>query len=188
MNEQITQLAERLLHRGLEGLAERERRILTRIAKKAHISRDVNRDYDEQMTFGERLADKVAEFGGSWTFIVLFAGFLAVWALVNTIVLVTRPFDPYPFVFLNLILSMLAAIQAPIIMMSQNRQSAKDRLAAAHDYEVNLKAELDIMRLHEKLDDMRSQQLTQLIDQQTQQICLLSALIERAQGSTTHSD
>ncbi len=177
MNEQIKHLAERLLHRGLEGLSERERRILSRIAKHTHISRDVNRDYDEQMTFGERLADRVAEFGGSWTFILLFAGFLIAWAVINTIVLVSDAFDPYPFVFLNLILSMLAAVQAPIIMMSQNRQSVKDRLAATHDYEVNLKAELEIMRLHEKLDDLRADLMAQLIARQEQQIQLLTNLI-----------
>ena len=179
MNEQIKHLAERLLHSGLDGLAERERHVLSRIAERVHISRDVNQTFDEQMTVGERLADKVAEFGGSWTFILLFAGFLVVWAIVNTIVLVSSAFDPYPFVFLNLILSMLAAVQAPIIMMSQNRQATKDRLAAAHDYEVNLKAELEIMRLHEKLDEVRSQQLAKVIQQQEEQNRTLAGLLER---------
>lgn len=179
MNEQVTHLAERLLHRGLDGLAERERRVLARIAEHSHISRDINRDHDQQMTLGERLADKVAEFGGSWTFILIFAGFMVIWALINTVVLVVgKPFDPYPFVFLNLILSMLAAIQAPIIMMSQNRQADKDRLAAAHDYEVNLKAELEIMRLHEKLDAVRVEQLAKLIELQQEQNQFLAQLAE----------
>ena len=186
MNEQVTHLAERLLHRGLNGLAERERRVLTRIAERAHISRDINRVHDEQMTYGERLADKVAEFGGSWTFILLFAGLLVLWTILNTVILVASDvFDPYPFVFLNLILSMLAAVQAPIIMMSQNRQSDKDRLAAAHDYEVNLKAELEIMRLHEKLDAVRVEQLAKLIEQQQEQNRLLATLVERLSEQPT---
>jgi uncharacterized membrane protein len=104
-------------------------------------------------TFGQRLADRVAQFGGSWTFIMIFGGVLGVWGLLNGFLLM-RPerFDPYPFVFLNLILSMLAAIQAPIIMMSQNRQSEKDRIAAISDYQVNLKAEIEILELHQKVD------------------------------------
>ncbi|WP_295536185.1 DUF1003 domain-containing protein [uncultured Thioclava sp.] len=104
-------------------------------------------------TFGQRLADRVAQFGGSWTFILIFGAVLGVWVLLNGFLLM-RPvrFDPYPFVFLNLILSMLAAIQAPIIMMSQNRQSEKDRIAAISDYQVNLKAEIEILELHQKID------------------------------------
>jgi uncharacterized membrane protein len=117
-------------------------------------SRDVGDIVDEQATFGERLSDKVAAVGGSWKFIMVFAAVLLGWMLLNSQILgkLGTPFDPYPFIFLNLMLSTLAAIQAPIIMMSQNRQSAKDRIAAAHDYEVNLRAELEILRLHAKID------------------------------------
>jgi uncharacterized membrane protein len=113
---------------------------------------DVNRIFDERLTFGERLADKVAAIGGSWGFIVGFGLFLIAWAVLNTIVLATRAFDPFPFIFLNLMLSMLAALQAPIIMMSQNRQAAKDRLEARLDYETNLRSEAEIAALHEKID------------------------------------
>lgn len=114
--------------------------------------RDVNEVFDERLTLGERLADRVAAIGGSWTFIVGFGLFLAIWAVLNTIVLVRHPFDPFPFIFLNLMLSMLAALQAPIIMMSQNRQAAKDRLEARLDYETNLRSEAEIASLHEKID------------------------------------
>ena len=159
-NRDIRYLAEHLLYTDLSGLNRRELSHLMRISKKLQATpgREVSQE-ESRLTFGERLADKVAEFGGSWMFIMLFGGFLAAWALLNTAVLHSRAFDPYPYVFLNLILSMVAALQAPVIMMSQNRQAARDREVAAHDYEVNLKAELEIMSLHEKLDDLRQRQL-----------------------------
>ncbi len=150
--------------------------ILRHLAERTVISRDVRHELKAKETTGEWLADKVAEFGGSWTFISMFAVFLVFWALLNTIVLATGALDPYPFIFLNLLLSMLAAIQAPIIMMSQNRQSTKDRAAAQHDYEVNLKAELEIMALHEKLDQMRAEHLTQLLARQEEQMKMLAEL------------
>jgi len=115
-----------------------------------------NEEMDERLTFGERIADAVSRFGGSWTFIMLFFFFLLAWAAVNTTWILRHPPDPYPFIFLNLMLSMLAAIQAPIIMMSQNRQSMHDRLRADLDYEVNVKAELAIRQLHRKLDELRA--------------------------------
>ena len=121
---------------------------------------------------------RVAEFGGSWTFISLFGAVLAVWALINTVVLIFGAFDPFPFIFLNLMLSMLAAVQAPIILMSQNRQAAKDRLTAQHDYEVNLKAELEIMALHDKFDQMRNEQLAQMLAKHEEQIKLLTDLVK----------
>lgn len=129
--------------------------VLERILARQPIARDAGDVADEQATFGDRLADRVAAIGGSWTFIILFAVVLFVWMLLNSDVLSRwgMAFDPYPFIFLNLMLSTLAAIQAPVIMMSQNRQSAKDRLAASLDYEVNLRTELEILRLHEKLDE-----------------------------------
>ncbi len=158
MDDRVRELAERLLRSGYDDLPEREQRVLRRIAARAAISRNVNETFHERLTYGQRVADRVATFGGSWTFIFLFAGVIIAWVAVNGW-LVTQPKDPYPFVFLNLILSMLAAVQAPVIMMSQNRQAAKDRAIAAHDYEVNLKAELEIMSLHEKLDDLRQREL-----------------------------
>jgi uncharacterized membrane protein len=131
------------------------------------------------MTFGQKLADKVASFGGSWTFISIFAAVLVVWILLNSLILVrlgSGAFDPYPYILLNLFLSMLAAIQAPIILMSQNRQAYKDRMSAEHDYEVNLKAELEIMTLHEKIDLLRESQWGELISIQQEQLDLLGRL------------
>jgi uncharacterized membrane protein len=152
MNSEIRFLAQHLLHAGLGPLSERDRRVIARIARRVRGAPNVNREFDKTLTFGERLADKVAAVGGSWSFIIGFCLFLAAWAVLNAVVLVQTAFDPYPFIFLNLLLSMLAALQAPIIMMSQNRQAAKDRLAAALDYEVNVKAEAAIAELHDKVD------------------------------------
>jgi uncharacterized membrane protein len=152
MNAEIRFLAQQLLHAGLGPLSERDRRLIARVARRMRTAPDVNREFEQNLTFGDRLADKVATVGGSWSFVVGFFAFLVVWAVVNGIVLVQTSFDPYPFIFLNLLLSMLAALQAPIIMMSQNRQAAKDRLAAALDYEVNVKAEAAIGELHDKVD------------------------------------
>ena len=138
-------------------MCERDRRVIARVARRVHTARDVNQLFEQNLGVGDRLADKVAVVAGSWTFILGFCGFSGMGAAQCR-----RPrqsaFDPYPFVFLNLLLSMLAALQAPIIMMSQNRQAAKDRLAAALDYEVNVKAESAIAELHDKVD-----QLTQLV-------------------------
>jgi uncharacterized membrane protein len=176
----LRELAERLLKTGYDDLPEREQRVLRRMAKRIVISENVNERFHEKLTFGQRLADQVAAFGGSWTFIIIFAVILAAWVLVNTWILPNRDiFDPYPFIFLNLILSMLAAIQAPVIMMSQNRQTSKDRLAAANDYEVNLKAELEIMNLHEKIDDLRMRQFETLLNQQNEQILQMRTLMDK---------
>lgn len=133
-------------------------------------------------TLGQRLADRIAVFGGSWTFILLFLAFLLAWAVLNTEILGPRnqAFDPYPYIFLNLFLSMLAALQAPVIMMSQNRQSERDRRHAANDYAVNLKAEIEIRELHEKLDTLRERDWAALAAQQQQQIEMLTHLVERS--------
>jgi uncharacterized membrane protein len=156
MTSEIRYLAQQLLHAGLAPLSERDARVIARVAKRVHTARDVNKVFDQRLTVGQRLADQVAVVGGSWGFIVGFGVFLAIWVALNAVLLVERAFDPYPFVFLNLLLSMLAALQAPIIMMSQNRQAAKDRLAAALDYEVNVKVELSIAHLHDKIDVLRA--------------------------------
>ncbi len=183
MDQNVKGLAERLLQTGYDDLPEREQRILRRIAKRVAITENVNERFREELSLGQRLADKVAAFGGSWTFISLFMVILLAWVALNSWVLAANEvIDPYPFVFLNLILSMLAAIQAPVIMMSQNRQTAKDRLVASHDYEVNLKAELEIMSLHEKLDDLRQHQLETILRQQTEQITDLRNLVRRLDG------
>lgn len=173
--------AHALFARGSAELGAIERFVLDRFTRRELVSRDVNQAFAGGLSFGQRLADNVARFGGSWTFILLFAGALLAWTAANTLVL-KRPFDPYPFIFLNLLLSMLAAIQAPVIMMSQNRQATKDRLDAAHDYEVNLKAEIEIMALHEKLDGLRSEQIAQLLAKQQEQLALLADLLVAARN------
>jgi uncharacterized membrane protein len=149
-----TDLARRLLGKEDAALDEEERNVLEDIALGTPTTRDAADVADERATFGDRLADRVAAIGGSWGFIIAFSAVLLGWMLLNSDVLshFGLVFDPYPYIFLNLMLSTLAAIQAPVIMMSQNRQSAKDRVAASLDYETNLRAELDILRLHHKLD------------------------------------
>ncbi|WP_260582992.1 DUF1003 domain-containing protein [Sphingopyxis sp. PET50] len=150
----LSDLALRLLGRPYADLDPEEGRVLQAIAARAPTSRDAADLDDARASFGDRLADRVAAVGGSWGFIIVFALVLLAWMLLNSEVLqhFGLAFDPYPFIFLNLMLSTLAAVQAPIIMMSQNRASAKDRLAASLDYEINLRAELEIMRLHHKID------------------------------------
>jgi len=136
MDQNVKDLAEHLLKAGYKDLPDREQRVLRRIAQRVAISANVNEEFHQRLTSGQRLADRVAAFGGSWIFIILFGLVLAAWVLVYTWLLPRGDvFDPYPFVFLNLVLSMLAAVQAPVIMMSQNRQTSKDRLAAANGYE-----------------------------------------------------
>ncbi len=165
-HDAVRLLAKRILEIGYDDLPPRERHVIERVARRIAVSRDVSASFEENRSFGERLADRIAAFGGSWTFILLFMGAVVLWIVVNTVLLLRaggQPFDPYPFILLNLFLSLVAAIQAPIIMMSQNRQAAKDRLQAGHDYEVNLKAEIEIMALHEKMDELRQKDLKELI-------------------------
>ncbi len=140
------------------------------------LSFDIESKFEGKWTFGERMADKIASFGGSWAFLISFAIFLLIWIGLNSFVFLSHPLDPYPFIFLNLILSCLAAIQAPIIMMSQNRQEAKDRIRSQHDYQINLKAELEIRHLHEKVDHLLSNQWNRLVQIQELQLELLSEL------------
>jgi uncharacterized membrane protein len=144
------------------------------IAERRTISRSLPQ-MDDDATIGQRAADAVARFGGSWAFIGVFALVLAAWVLLNSWLLLRdghKPFDPFPYILLNLMLSMLAAIQAPVILMSQNRQGEKDRLTALHDYEVNLKAELEIMALHKKMDEFK----VHLLEVQQEQLRLLNSL------------
>ena len=160
-------------------LSRREQLLIQRILQGKHVARNTNKEFDEKLTFGQRLADQVASFGGSWTFIMIFASILLSWIILNSLILarMNSAFDPYPYILLNLFLSMLASIQAPIIMMSQKRQAAKDRLDAAHDYEVNMKAELEIADLHKKMDELREKQWLDLIEMQQEQIRLLTQLV-----------
>src|SRR5256714_1378864 len=165
----------------LDDLPEVETRVVQHLGERRHISRDTNLEFEKKLTLGQRLADRVAAFGGSWTFIIIFAAILLSWVLLNTFILTrySASFDPYPYILLNLFLSMLAAIQAPIILMSQNRQSEKDRVNAEHDYEVNLKAELEIMLLHDKLDLLREEQWRELLGLQSEQLKLLKGLAQQ---------
>src|SRR5437870_4988918 len=140
------------------------------------LSSDISKQFEKKLTFGERLSDHIASFGGSWRFIILFGAVLFGWIILNAIILLNRSFDPYPFILLNLILSCLAAIQAPIIMMSQNRAEARDRLRAENDYKVNLKAELEIRHLHEKIDHLLRRQYNRLFEIQQIQIELLEEI------------
>jgi uncharacterized membrane protein len=140
------------------------------------LSNDLSKQFEKKLTFGERLSDRIAEFGGSWKFLITFGAVLLIWIVVNGVLVVTHAFDPYPFILLNLILSCLAAVQAPIIMMSQNRAEARDRLRAENDYKVNLKAELEIRHLHEKLDHLLRRQYNRLFEIQQIQIELLEEI------------
>jgi len=146
------------------------------------LSSDISKQFETKLTFGERLSDRIASFGGSWRFISLFGGVLFGWIILNGIFLLNRGFDPYPFILLNLILSCLAAIQAPIIMMSQNRSEARDRLRAENDYKVNLKAELEIRHLHEKIDHLLRRQYNRLFEIQQIQIELLEEIGRKGKG------
>src|SRR5438552_6202430 len=140
------------------------------------LSSDLSKQFERKLTFGERLSDHIAEFGGSWKFLISFGAVLVIWIAINGVILATHAFDPFPFILLNLILSCLAAVQAPIIMMSQNRAEARDRLRAENDYKVNLKAELEIRHLHEKIDHLLRRQYNRLFEIQQIQIELLEEI------------
>ena len=185
MNKHLLDFAKKRFKGSLDALPEREHRVVQHFSDRLHISHDTNLEFEKKLTFGQRLADKVAAFGGSWTFIIIFAAILLSWVALNTLILARHntSFDPYPYILLNLFLSMLAAVQAPVILMSQNRQGVKDRLDAAHDYEVNLKAELEILSLHEKIDELRELKWTELITMQQEQLGLLTQLMEERAGA-----
>lgn len=157
-------------------LSSLEQQVLRSLREQEILSTNVDAEAEQRWSFGERLADRIASFGGSWAFLICFGMFLLLWIFMNSLVLLWRPVDPYPFIFLNLVLSCLAAVQAPVIMMSQNRQEAKDRIRSEHDYQVNLKAELEIRHLHEKLDHLLSHQWERLVQIQQLQLDLLADL------------
>jgi uncharacterized membrane protein len=153
--ERLLEFIDKHPHAAMDLLTAVGRRLrLTDELLRTQVSRNVNEEEQEMMTLGERVADKVASFGGSWTFIGIFGGVMLVWVLLNTAALFRNHFDPYPYILLNLFLSMTAAVQAPVIMMSQNRQSAKDRLRTEMDYQVNLKAEMEVAHMHRKIDHL----------------------------------
>jgi uncharacterized membrane protein len=179
MNQKEIELSEKLFRTKYDQLGKQQKHVAHHLATRTPIARNIAQDFSEQLTFGQRLADTVATFGGSWTFISIFAVVLFIWIFLNSFILIryNESFDPYPYILLNLFLSMIAAIQAPIILMSQNRQAYKDRLNAEHDYEVNLKAELEILSLHEKIDLLKDKQWLELISMQQEQLRLLSQLV-----------
>lgn len=152
--------------------------VMFAIKNNSILSENIQDNYEEKLTTGQKLADKIALFGGSWAFIITFFSFILIWMIINIWILATKPFDPFPFILLNLILSCLAAIQAPIIMMSQNRQEQKDRIRAEHDYKINLKAELEIKLLSEKMDHILVHQNKKLLEIQEVQIDYLEDLMK----------
>lgn len=158
-------------------LAAIDRDVMEAIKNNSILSENIQDEIEGQLTTGQKLADKIAEFGGSWTFIITFFSFILIWIVVNIWFLATQPFDPFPFILLNLILSCLAAIQAPIIMMSQNRQEQKDRQRGEHDYKINLKAELEIKLLSEKIDHLLVHQNKKLLEIQEVQTDYLEDLM-----------
>ena len=160
-------------------LSNLKREVLHSLEEHETAALESDNEHEQNWTFGERLADKVASFGGSWTFLICFGIFLFIWISINSFALFWRPVDPYPFIFLNLVLSSLTALQAPFIMMSQNRQEAKDRARAEHDYQVNLKAELEIRHLHEKVDHLLTHQWGRLVKIQELELEILADLSAR---------
>jgi uncharacterized membrane protein len=159
-----------------------EQAVVDSMKKEELIARNVSKEFATKLTMGDRISDRVAAIGGSWAFIIGFGVVLVVWITINSIALLTRPFDPFPFILLNLVLSCVAAIQAPVIMMSQNRQEAKDRLRSEHDYQVNLKAEIEIRLLHVKLDQLLTHQWQRLLEIQQLQMELMEDTAKRSEG------
>jgi uncharacterized membrane protein len=163
----------------LDELTGLQKTVLTSLSEKTILSDKLDTDPNQKLTFGQRIADKVAKFGGSWTFIISFGIFILIWISTNVLWLVNKGFDPYPFILLNLILSCIAALQAPVIMMSQNRQEEKDRERAKKDYMINLKSELEIRTLHEKLDHLMIHQQQELLEIQKVQIEMMSDILKQ---------
>ena len=176
MNDYREKYISEFLNKKLGNLTEVEKQVIQSVSKNTMISTEVEED-EQEITFGQKLANKVAEFGGSWGFIIFFMTFLVAWILLNVFWLSHHGFDPYPFILLNLILSCIAAIQAPVIMMSQNRQEEKDRERAKKDYKINLKSELEIRELHEKIDHLIIHYQQDLLEIQKTQIDLLENIL-----------
>lgn len=179
LNRYRAEHVRRLLEEERGELSSLEEQVIRSLREQESISSNINEQFESELTLGERLSDDLAGFGGSWKFLSLFGFALAGWMIVNTVILVQRPFDPYPFILLNLVLSCLAAIQAPIIMMSQKRQESKDRLRSEHDYRVNLKAELEIRLLHTKIDQLSTHQWQRLLEIQELQVELMEDMASR---------
>ena len=160
-------------------LSELEKTVLNSVTNNNTLTDKIDNDDKQTLTIGQRVADKVASFGGSWTFIISFGVFIAIWIFINIFWLINKGFDPYPFILLNLILSCLASLQAPVIMMSQNRQEEKDRERAKKDYMINLKSELEIRTLHEKIDHFIMDQQQELLELQKVQIEMMNDILKQ---------
>jgi uncharacterized membrane protein len=179
LGESRKEYVKEVLQEELGELSTLDDEVIESLRQHEILSSDIGRQFDKKLTFGERLSDQIASFGGSWRFIILFGVILWIWIIVNAAFLAGRAFDPYPFILMNLILSCLAALQAPVIMMSQNRSEARDRLRAENDYKINLKAELEIRHLHEKIDHLLRRQYNRLFEIQQIQIELLEELARK---------
>ena len=181
MMQRPDDVPQKILGLSYRALDERAKKVARHVTGRTPIARNIAKEFDKNATLGQRAADAVATFGGSWVFLIIFAAIMLVWVVLNSLLLVRyqKTFDPYPYILLNLFLSMLAAVQAPIILMSQNRHAERDRINAEHDYEVNLKAELEIMLLHEKVDLLREGQWGELLELQKEQLKLLEHLLEK---------
>ena len=179
LNHFRSELVQDILEEEKGELSELELNVINSFKQQELLSKDVNTEFNKNFTLGQKIADKVAAFGGSWRFIIIFGCVIFIWISINSVLLLLRPFDPFPFILLNLILSCIAAIQAPVIMMSQNRQEAKDRLRGEHDYEINLKAELEIRHLSEKMDHLLSHQWQRLLEIQSVQMELMEELARK---------
>ena len=179
-NNDLQGVAQKHFNADLDALPECDRRVVQCFIDRQHISEDTNQKFEQNATFGQRLTDKVATFGGSWLFIIIYVFVLLAWVLLNSVILAHyhNSFDPYPYILLNIFLSMFAAVQSPVIIMLQNRKSVKDRMDAEQNYEVNLKAEMEILSLHEKMDELCRLKWTELIGMQQEQIQLLTQLLK----------
>jgi uncharacterized membrane protein len=176
LNKARIQHAKEMSERELDEMIDLRRQVADSLIKQEAISENIDKEFDAKATRGERIADKVAAFGGSWTFIIIFGVILFLWMGVNSVALLAKPFDPFPFIFLNLVLSCLAAIQAPVIMMSQNRQESRDRMRGESDYKTNLKAELEIQHINEKIDKLINDQWKHLLEIQQMQMEMIEEL------------
>ena len=179
---------QKLLEEEKGELTALDQEVLSSMKSEETLAKDINAEMNEKLGIGQQMADKVADFGGSWKFIIIFLVILGLWIMVNSYVLLSKPFDPYPFILMNLILSCIAALQAPVIMMSQNRQETKDRLRSQNDYQINLKAEIEIRQLHEKIDHQMAHQwrAAHMRDRPPPSLKLQSATDHRGSWGLTH--
>ncbi len=176
LNQYRSQYVQQMMEKDLGELDDLEREVVKSLEDNELVSENINEEYEKTLNFGDRIADRMAEFGGSWKFIIWFGVLLFIWIAANSAVILWRPFDPYPFILLNLMLSLLAAVQAPIIMMSQNRQEDRDRMRAENDYQVNLKSELEVRLMTEKIDQLLHQEMRRFMEIQQIQMDMLQEM------------